>query len=52
MADTNVIAVTVPEESKAYQALSELRQASDAGRLDLVSAAVVRRAPDGRLSVP
>ena len=52
MADTNVIAVTFPEESKAYQALSELRQASDAGRLDLVSAAVVRRAPDGHLSVP
>ena len=29
MADTNVIAVTFPEESKAYQALSELRQASE-----------------------
>ncbi len=48
----NLIAVTFEQDSRAYEALSRLRQASSAGRLVLRSAAVVERGIDGRISVP
>ena len=43
----NVIAVTFDEDSKAYEALSKLRQAGDEGRVDVRSAVVVERQSDG-----
>lgn len=48
----NFIAVTFDEDSKAFEALSKLRQASDAGRVVVRSAAVVERGLDGRISIP
>src|SRR5262249_61585882 len=39
----NVVVLTFPEEAKAYQALSELKQAAAAGRLVLKNAAVIDR---------
>jgi uncharacterized membrane protein len=53
MADIdNVVAVRFPEESKAYQALSVLKQLDGEGRLDLRAAAVVKRTADGALRIP
>ncbi len=48
----NLIAVTFEDNSKAYEALSRLKQASSAGRVGVRSAAVVERGIDGRISVP
>ena len=48
----NVVAVRFTEPSKAYQALSVLRQCSDEGRIGLESAAVVERTPEGELRIP
>jgi uncharacterized membrane protein len=48
----NLIAVTFEQDSKAYEALSKLKQASMAGRVGVNSAAVVQRGADGRVSVP
>src|SRR5215468_9580592 len=39
----NVVVLTFVEEAKAYQALSELKQAAAAGRLVLKNAAVIDR---------
>jgi uncharacterized membrane protein len=47
----NVIAVTFAEESKAYQALSELRQADRDGRVDVRGAAIVQRQAEGNISI-
>lgn len=52
MADWNVIAVSFPEESKAFQAYSELKGAGLEGRVDVRAAAVIARDEQGRLSVP
>ena len=51
MPQTTVIAVTFPEESAAYQALSVLRQAAAADRVRVLSAAVVERDTFGGLRV-
>jgi uncharacterized membrane protein len=48
----NVVAVSFDNDSAAYQALSQLKNAAADGRIDLRSAAIVRRDQDGRLSIP
>jgi uncharacterized membrane protein len=48
----NVVVVRFTEPSKAYEALSVLRQSSGEGRIELQSAAVVERAGDGTLRIP
>lgn len=48
----NFIAVTFEEDSRAYEALTRLKQASVAGRVGVTSAAVVERGIDGRISIP
>jgi uncharacterized membrane protein len=48
----NVVTVRFTEPSKAYQALSVLKQCSDEGRIGLESAAVVERTPEGELRIP
>jgi uncharacterized membrane protein len=52
MADENVVVVTFKEQSKAYQALSVLKDCDADGRIALGSAAVVERTPDGQLRTP
>jgi hypothetical protein len=46
MAAKNVVVVRFTEPSKAYQALSALKQCDASGRIGLESAAVVRSALD------
>jgi uncharacterized membrane protein len=48
----NVVVVTFTEQSKAYQALSVLKQCDAEGRIALASAAVVERTPEGQLRTP
>jgi uncharacterized membrane protein len=48
----NVVVVTFPESSRAYQALSVLKDCDAQGRIGLKSAAVVERTPDGELRIP
>jgi uncharacterized membrane protein len=50
--DDNVVLVGFTEQSKAYQALSSLRQAGDTGQLDVRAAALLERGPDGVVRVP
>ena len=45
----NVLVIRFPETSKAYQALSVLKQADADGRIELRAAAIVERTPEGRL---
>jgi uncharacterized membrane protein len=45
----NVIAVTFEEDSKAYKALSNLRKADSEGRVDIRSAVIVERRPEGTI---
>jgi len=52
MAQENVVVVRFSEQSKAYQALSVLKECDAAGRIGLESAAVVQRGPEGELSIP
>jgi uncharacterized membrane protein len=52
VADENVVVVTFTEQSKAYQALSVLKQCDADGRIALASAAVVERTPEGQLRIP
>lgn len=47
----NVLVIRFPEPSKAYQALSVLRQADADGRIGLRAAAVVERTAEGRLHI-
>ncbi|QIL82060.1 DUF1269 domain-containing protein [Diaphorobacter sp. HDW4A] len=49
--EQNVVLLSFAEESKAYQALSELKGAVASGKLQLQNAAVVQRAMDGSFSV-
>jgi uncharacterized membrane protein len=51
MTQKNVVVVRFNEPSKAYQALSVLKQCDAEGRIDLESAAVVQRTAEGGLSV-
>jgi uncharacterized membrane protein len=48
----NVVVVRFTDSSKAYQALSVLKECDADGRIGLESAAVVERTSDGELRVP
>ena len=52
MAQENVVVVQFTEPSKAYQALSVLKECDAQGRIGLESAAVVERGPEGELTIP
>ncbi len=52
MAERNVVVVRFTEPSKAYQALSVLKECDATGRIVLESAAVVERTPEGALQIP
>jgi uncharacterized membrane protein len=48
----NVVVVGFTDPSKAYQALSVLKECSAEGRIGLESAAIVERTEEGRLRIP
>ena len=48
----NLIVVTFEDDSKAYEALSKLKQSNAAGRVAVRSAAVLERDAEGRLNIP
>lgn len=48
----NVVVVRFTEQSKAYEALSVLKQCDADGRIGLESAAIVERGPNGELNIP
>lgn len=50
--DDSVVVVAFADQSKAYQALSQLRQADAAGRLEVRATALLERGPDGAVRVP
>ena len=52
MAQENVVVVRFTEPSKAYQALSVLKECDADGRIGLESAAVVERTAAGELHIP
>jgi len=52
MAAKNVVVVRFTEPSKAYQALSVLKELGAGGRIGLDSAALVERTPAGELHTP
>ena len=52
MDQENVVVVGFTEPSKAYQALSVLKQCDAEGRITLRSAALVERTPTGELRIP
>jgi uncharacterized membrane protein len=47
----NVVIIRFDEESKAYEALSVLKECDADGRIELESAAVVKRQEDGELKI-
>jgi uncharacterized membrane protein len=51
MAEENVVVVRFSEPSRAYQALSVLKECDASGRIGLESAAIVERTPEGELSI-
>jgi uncharacterized membrane protein len=52
MAQENVVVVRFTEPSKAYQALSVLKECDADGRIGLESAAIVERTATGELQIP
>ena len=48
----NVVVVKFAEASKAYQAMSVLKDCDAQGRIEVKSAAIVERRPDGELRIP
>ena len=50
--DDNVVVVAFADQSKAYQALSQLRREGDAGRVELRAAGLLERGPDGTVRMP
>ena len=50
--DDNLVLVGFTEQSKAYHALSRLRQAGETGQLEVRAAALLERGPDGVVRVP
>jgi uncharacterized membrane protein len=48
----NVVVVKFDDASKSYQALSVLKDCDAQGRIELKSAAVVERTPNGELRIP
>ena len=51
MAKDNVVVVRFTEPSKAYQALTALKECDASGRIGLESAAVVERTSEGELRI-
>lgn len=49
--DKNIVTLSFAEESKAYQALSDLKRAAAEGRVQVEAAAVVARDSEGRFAV-
>jgi len=49
--NANVIAVSFPQSSSAYEALSNLKQLDGQGQVEVQGAAVVERAEDGQLTI-
>jgi uncharacterized membrane protein len=52
MTEENVVVVRFTEPSRAYQALSVLKECDASGRIGLESAAVVERTAAGELTIP
>jgi uncharacterized membrane protein len=52
MAQENVVVVRFTEPSKAYEALSVLKECDAEGRIEVESAAIVERTPEGELRIP
>jgi hypothetical protein len=52
MTQENVVVVRFTEPSKAYQALSVLKECDAEGRIGLKSAAIVERTSQGELRIP
>lgn len=52
MSGHTVIAASFQEDSKAYQALSELKNAGAEGRVEVLSSAIIARDENGVLSAP
>jgi uncharacterized membrane protein len=52
MAQENVVVVRFSDPSKAYQALSVLKDCNADGRIGLESAAIVERTSEGELRIP
>ena len=52
MVQANVVVVRFTEPSKAYQALSVLKECDAEGRIGLESAAIVERTAEGELRIP
>ena len=50
--DDSVVVVAFADQSKAYQALSQLRQADAEGRVEVRATALLERGPDGAVRVP
>jgi uncharacterized membrane protein len=50
--DDNVVVVAFADQSKAYQALSQLRQADGEGRVEVRASALLERGSDGAVRVP
>lgn len=48
----NIIVATFDEDSRTYQAFSEIKQAAGRGEVTIEALAVVRRAADGSLETP
>ncbi len=48
----NIVVATFPEESKTYQAFSEIRQAGARREVSIEAMAIARRAQDGSLQTP
>jgi uncharacterized membrane protein len=52
MATANIVVATFDEESRTYQAFSEIKQAGQRREITIEALAIVRRAQDGSLQTP
>lgn len=52
MAGANIVVATFPEESKTFQAFSEIKQAGASRDIAVEALAIVRRGQDGSLQTP
>ena len=52
MVEKNVVSISFADQSKAYQAFTELKNLSAAGAISVDSAAIVVRDKDGAVSFP
>jgi len=51
MADTNIVVATFEDESKTYQAFSEIKRAATQGKLKIEGLTIMHRTLDGRFEV-